>query len=69
MYLGKNIRHLRKQKKLSRAKLAEILGVNPRMITTYETGNSEPRINKLIVLSDTLGVTIDQLIREDLSDN
>jgi transcriptional regulator with XRE-family HTH domain len=69
MYLGKNIRFLRKQKNLSREQLAGIIKVNPRMITTYETGKSEPRIEKLLALSDTFKVLIDDLIRKDLSDN
>lgn len=69
MFLGKNIRFLRKQQDFTREALANILMVNPRMITTYETGDSEPRIEKLVKLSDTFGVSIDDLIRKDLSED
>lgn len=50
---GENLKNLRKQKGLSQAQLAEIIGMSAKNITKIETGKSFPRaenINKLLNL-------------------
>ena len=50
---GENLKNLRKQKGLSQAQLAEIIGMSAKNITKIETGKSFPRaenINKLLKL-------------------
>lgn len=50
---GENLKKLRKQKGLSQAQLAEIIGMSAKNITKIETGKSFPRaenINKLLKL-------------------
>ena len=50
---GENLKNLRKQKGVSQAQLAEIIGMSAKNITKIETGKSFPRaenINKLLKL-------------------
>jgi transcriptional regulator with XRE-family HTH domain len=65
-YLGPNIRHLRKQKGITQAALAEKMGVNRSLIGAYEEGRSEPRIATLQLLCHIFKVNLGQLIEEPL---
>ena len=54
---------IRKSKGLTMGKLAEITGVSPKTISTYETTPpSRPRKNVLEKISHALGVPVDDLI-------
>lgn len=49
----------------SQEKLAEEIGVSTRTITNYECGNTFPPGEKLKMIANCLGVTIENLISED----
>lgn len=58
------IQELRKKKELSQEKLAEIIGVSRQSVAKWESGNTYPEVDKLIVISDLFGVSIDKLLKE-----
>lgn len=58
------IKEIRIEKGMSRKELANNVGLGATAITNYENGLREPKIDTLIKLSDVLGVTVDELIRE-----
>ena len=65
--VAKNIRHLRRLKKLTQEVLAEDLSVTRSRISSYEENRSAPTIDMLIKLSDYFKVPIDILLRNDLT--
>lgn len=67
MSLGKNIQHLRKEKKITQEQLAEIMTVSRQTISRWEADEIIPELNKLIVLSDVFSCKLDTLVREDMS--
>lgn len=67
MYLGKNIKFLRQQAGLTQEALSEHLGVQRTMISAYEDGRSEPKLPSLTILAEIFGVSVDRLLRHDLS--
>ncbi len=56
-----NLIRLRKEKGLTQRNLAEITGLSNRLIAFYETKAKNPPIEKLHLIADALGVTINQL--------
>ena len=59
---AKNLRKFRKDKGYSQQKLAKILGYGYTAIANYESGRNEPSLDVLIVLAETHGVTVDELL-------
>ena len=59
---AKNIRKFRKQKGYSQTELAKKLNYGYTAIANYESGRNEPSLDVLIVLAETLGVTVDELL-------
>lgn len=53
---------LRKQRHLTQMQLAELLDVQPRLISRWETGESKPQFDHVVQLSKVLEVTLDQLV-------
>ncbi len=69
MKLHEKIYTLRTEKKLSQGDLAEILDVSRQSVSKWETGASVPDLDKLIKMSDLFGVSIDYLVREEMTEN
>lgn len=46
MNIGKNIRHLRKQKKITQEQLAEMMSVSRQTISKWEAGEVIPELDK-----------------------
>ena len=65
MFRGERLKELRKEKSLSQADLARILGVTRQSISAYEVGQAEPPTSKLILLAQILGTTVDYLLGLD----
>jgi transcriptional regulator with XRE-family HTH domain len=65
--IAKNIRVLRGLRKLSQDQLATQLDIPRSRIGSYEEGRAEPPCTLLIQLSDFFHVSIDALVRADLS--
>ncbi|AOW20749.1 helix-turn-helix domain-containing protein [Urechidicola croceus] len=66
-FLSKNIRHIRTLKGLSQEVLAEDLKVTRSRISSYEESRAKPPINFLLDLSDYFEISIDTLVKNDLS--
>lgn len=66
--IKKNIRYLRKQKGLTQEGLAESIGVTRSVIGAYEEGRAEPKIRTMMSMANFFGITLDQLISEDLAE-
>ena len=60
--IGKNIKSLREEKKLSQDQLAEMLFVTRQTISNYETGRSRPDVEMLARIADILGVDANTVI-------
>ncbi|NLO03083.1 MAG: LexA family transcriptional regulator [Bacteroidales bacterium] len=67
MYLASNIKLLRKRKKITQNDLAASLNCSRSGINNYENGTAMPPANTLILLSDLFHISIDTLLRTDLS--
>lgn len=65
-YISTNIRHLREQKEFSQEYFAEELKWTRAMIASFESGRTEPSIDKLMELSKYTKIPIDSLIKNDL---
>lgn len=67
MTTGERITKARKNKgkELTQEKLAEILGVSPQAVSSWERDEYLPDTKNLIALADALDVTLDSLLRED----
>lgn len=65
--IAKNIRILRDLKKLSQEQLAAELSINRSRLGAYEEGRNEPPIDMLVRLSTFFQISIDALVRGDLS--
>ena len=65
MGLGKNIATLRKFKGMTQEKLAEQCNVSRQAVAKWETGESEPSIEKLVALSRVFNIRIDTLVNAE----
>ncbi len=66
IFLGNNIRCLRKRMSLSQEELAFKIGLNRGNIASYEKGIAEPKICNLLKFSNFFGVSILDLTKRDL---
>lgn len=53
---------LRKEKGMTQAQLADLLGVTNKAVSKWETGEAMPETSLLLPLSRILGVTVDELL-------
>lgn len=65
MKLSEKIYYCRKKAGKSQEELAELLGVSRQAVSKWETGDAEPEIGKLRLLSETFGVSVDWLLSEE----
>lgn len=63
---SKNIRYLRKKRKLSQEQLAGELGLNRGNIASYEKGTAEPSMKNLSKFSGYFKVNLNDLVEKDL---
>lgn len=66
MGLGNNIAELRKKAGLTQEKLAERCEVSRQAVTKWESGESEPSIEKLVAISKAFDISVDALISGDI---
>ena len=64
--ISKNLKYLRQKKGLTQLELRTILGYTRSTWSNYENGITNPSIDDLITISNFLGVTLDDLIMNDL---
>ena len=63
MSFGENLQTIRKKKQLSQEALAEMLGVSRQAVSKWELGDGYPEVDKLLILSQKLDVSLDSLLR------
>lgn len=62
MSFGRNLERIRKDHKISQAKLGEMLGLTQQMISSYEKDMSSPNIEVLVRIADYFNVSLDTLV-------
>jgi transcriptional regulator with XRE-family HTH domain len=60
---AENLITLRKARGLTQQELADLLGVQPRLLGRWERGQGRPHFDYIVKLADVLEVTIDRLAR------
>ncbi|MBQ1948139.1 MAG: helix-turn-helix transcriptional regulator [Clostridia bacterium] len=65
MGFAENLKQLRKERQLSQEELAEILDVSRQAISKWEQGIGYPEVEKLLLLSSKLHVSLDSLMAEN----
>ena len=62
---GENLKKYRQLNNYSRQQFAKKIGVAAVTIAGYETGIRFPELKKLVLISDVLGVSVDELLGRD----
>ena len=62
MSFGENLQLIRKKNQLSQEGLAEMLGVSRQAVSKWELGEGYPEVDKLLLLSKKLNISIDSLL-------
>ena len=69
IYLGENIKRLRRERELTQETLAEFLGVTFQSVSNWERGESYPDITMLPEIAGFFKVSIDELLGINKSEN
>jgi len=69
MKFNEKLQKMRKEKGLSQEALAEMLDVSRQAISKWESGQSYPETDKLIIVSEIFGVTVDSLLKDGKPQN
>ncbi len=56
------LKELRQDSDMVQQEVAEVLGIDQRVYSTYETGKRDIPIQHLIILADYYGVSIDYIV-------
>ena len=67
MSFAENLKQLRKDKQLSQEELAEILDVSRQAVSKWEQGIGYPEVEKLLLISSKLNVSLDYLMATGIS--
>ena len=62
MNFYKNLKRIRKSKKISQTEIAKVLDVSQRTISHYENGTCEPSLTGLCKIAEIMEVTLDELV-------
>lgn len=68
MKFGDNLKQIRKSRKISQERLAEILGVSRQSVSKWETGENFPSMQNIMCLCDIFKCKINDLVHEDFVD-
>ncbi|MFA7175481.1 MAG: helix-turn-helix transcriptional regulator [Kiritimatiellia bacterium] len=60
--MGKRIKDWREARNLTQQQLAELLGISGQQVSEYERGRKRPPADKLVLLSEILGISTDFLL-------
>ena len=67
MSFAEKLKQLRKEKQLSQEELAEILDVSRQAVSKWEQGIGYPEVEKLLLLSSKLRVSLDSLLETEVA--
>ena len=65
MNIGERIYNLRTQADMSQGDLAEKLNVSRQSVSKWENNNSTPEIEKLVLIAEVFGITVDELVKNE----
>ena len=68
MKLSDNLRQIRKENNLSQEQLAEKLGVSRQAVSKWESGQSYPEMDKVLLICKLFNYNIDELMNENVKD-
>ncbi len=68
LYLAEKLKELRNQKQISQGKLAQYLNVSFQAVSKWENGNAYPDITLLPDIARFFGITVDELLCVEKSD-
>jgi transcriptional regulator with XRE-family HTH domain len=66
---GQNLKYLRKLRGWTQEEFAARLGIKRSLLGAYEEERAEPRLEVLETISDMFKLTLDELLRKDLSES
>lgn len=69
MSFSENLQAIRKKNQLSQEGLAELLGVSRQAVSKWELGEGYPEVEKLLVLSNKLNISLDSLMTGSVPDS
>jgi len=55
------LRQLRSSRNITQSRLAELLGISPRVYTRWENGDATPLFGTVVKIADILNITLDEL--------
>jgi transcriptional regulator with XRE-family HTH domain len=61
-HFADQLKHLRTQRQLTQTRLAELLGVSPRVYNRWERATATPHLDTLVQLAEILQVSLDELV-------
>jgi transcriptional regulator with XRE-family HTH domain len=68
-YFGTNLKKIRQIKGLSQQAFAELIDLNRGVISSYEEGRAEPKIETLLRIATYFGISTDDIISKPLTVN
>ncbi|MCB9202518.1 MAG: helix-turn-helix transcriptional regulator [Flavobacteriales bacterium] len=68
-YFGTNIKKIRQLKGLSQTQFGELVNLNRGVVSSYEEGRAEPKIETLLRISDHFELSTDDLLKKKLTVN
>ena len=66
MSFKENLQYLRGSRNMTQEQLAMLLGVSRQAISKWESEKAYPEMDKLLMLCDMFGVTLDDLVMGDV---
>ena len=67
MSFSENLKQIRKEHHLSQEELAELLDVSRQAVSKWEQGQGYPEVEKLLLLSSELNISLDALMSNEIS--
>lgn len=68
MNLSENLKEIRKRNSLSQEQLAEKLGVSRQAVSKWESGQSYPEMDKMLLICKLFNFNIDELMNKNIID-
>ena len=68
-FFGRNIKKIRVARKLTQTQFAELFDLKRTAIGAYEEGRAEAKIDTIIKIADYFDLTLDQLLRKEITIN
>lgn len=63
--IGQRIKQARNDQNLTQQELADKISISRSAVSNWESGRNYPDLDSIVLLSDVLNISLDQLLRED----